>query len=282
MLKSLACLSISTLLFASCLSFAAAEAPYPMIVWNTISEMRLEEIKDYVQGDFALRDLFDAPQAHRLVVIKEDLDTNNLADNSNEFRFLVERVLQGAKVYNKLETSINSDLVKSTEPEAISYHLDSYDQFNTLLTIVQENAAATKTIVIQVSNRVTLPELDDILYKLDAHMKSSFKDDSRMILLGNGEKSVSGEALNLLQQSSSRVLKEQALLSDTTATSTITCSYSNRTYCINQYINNNALNGVVIGLFCTFFLIIGMLCLFYIQTPAIFASSSIDFGKIEK
>ena len=130
--------------------------------------------------------------------------------------------------------------------------------------MLQEQIQTSQTIVVEVSNAVSLTQLDDILYQLNNLLKSTFQDDSLMVLLGNGEKSVTSDMLNLVQESSKRVLKTQSLLSDQASVSTLTCSYANRTYCINQYINNNALNGVVIGLFCSFFLIIGMLCLFYI------------------
>ena len=68
---------------------------------------------------------------------------------------------------------------------------------------------------------------------------------------------------------------------DVTAT-VLTCEVGDRTYCINYYLNYNALNGILVSLFCIFFLVVGMLQLFYVQTQSIFASSSVDFGKIEK
>jgi hypothetical protein len=42
------------------------------------------------------------------------------------------------------------------------------------------------------------------------------------------------------------------------------------------------LDGIVVALFCSFFLVFGLLQLFYLQTPVGFVSQSIDFGKIEK
>jgi hypothetical protein len=63
---------------------------------------------------------------------------------------------------------------------------------------------------------------------------------------------------------------------------TIACNSSNRNGCINQYLNANALNGIVIALFCSFFLIFGLLLLFYVQTPTVLSNQPVDFGKIEK
>ena len=86
--------------------------------------MKMDEVKDQVYGNFAIRDLLGASQSHRIAVVKEDMNTNMLADNTDQFKFLVEKVMQGAKVYNKIETSINSDFIKSADPQITSFHLD--------------------------------------------------------------------------------------------------------------------------------------------------------------
>jgi len=55
-----------------------------------------------------------------------------------------------------------------------------------------------------------------------------------------------------------------------------------RTYCINQYITPNGLNGIIIGLVMAFFVIFAVLQLTAVQAPSVFTPLSIDFGKIEK
>jgi hypothetical protein len=51
---------------------------------------------------------------------------------------------------------------------------------------------------------------------------------------------------------------------------------------INDFLVPNTLTGLLVTGFILFFWIFGALQLFYIQTPTIFATTSIDFGKIEK
>lgn len=51
---------------------------------------------------------------------------------------------------------------------------------------------------------------------------------------------------------------------------------------VGYYIQPNALSGILIVLFMLFFLIMGILQLMAVQTPYVFVSESIDFGKIEK
>ena len=51
---------------------------------------------------------------------------------------------------------------------------------------------------------------------------------------------------------------------------------------IRKMLTPNALVGILISAFIIAILIIGMLQLFYIQTPGVFTMQPMDFGKIEK
>ena len=51
---------------------------------------------------------------------------------------------------------------------------------------------------------------------------------------------------------------------------------------INQFLTPNVLTGLLIAIFLFSILLIGFLMLFDVQTPTVFATTSIDFGKIEK
>ena len=51
---------------------------------------------------------------------------------------------------------------------------------------------------------------------------------------------------------------------------------------IGQYIQPNALNGVLISLSLIFILIIGFLLIMAVQTPLVLVNESLDWGKVEK
>ena len=51
---------------------------------------------------------------------------------------------------------------------------------------------------------------------------------------------------------------------------------------INMYLTPNVLTGLMVSIFIFSILLMGFLMLFAVQTPTVFATQSIDFGKIEK
>jgi hypothetical protein len=68
----------------------------------------------------------------------------------------------------------------------------------------------------------------------------------------------------------------------TTLTETNTTTTDDTTPGVVTYIAPNGLIGILFMLGMFSIMIMGFLLLFYVQTPTVFTSESIDFGKIEK
>lgn len=293
-MKNLPGLSLLPVLALSALFIVGRATPdaqqFPLIMWDSVQKAGQPiEFTDAMNASQALNaiknDALVSQIGTAVILMKEGLTTEAMVKGADQMPYVREQVLSNSKVFTSLAESLTTTTI-SEQIVSTNYNLNSLAELNNLLQVISEDLPQqtqfTNYILITIPQSVSLSELNDITQKIEASLSQS--GVSFMTVIVGTEASTGNSELLSLVQTSSRILattQTDATLKSPN-TQTLTCSEFDRTYCINQYINSSALDGIVIALFCVFFLIFGFLQLFYVQTPVGFVSQSIDFGKIEK
>ena len=147
-----------------------------------------------------------------------------------------------------------------------TYTLQTLEELNTLEETIQESLKSSESsqrvIAVIVKESVNTNDLDQIIEKLFGVAKAN--NDNTMMILSGKEGAHQDERLLSFAQTVS------AQAGDNTGVR------------INKYLTPNVLTGLMVAIFIFSILLFGFLLLFDVQTPTVFATQSIDFGKIEK
>lgn len=171
-------------------------------------------------------------------------------------------------MYTNLREPFNVESFQTAYPIAKTYSIQSVDEVEILKTKMDQDMSreGSNVMVFLVHKAVPTVELDQILESV-VKQSNLVNPDTLLILSGRNAESEHEAIINLQQLGSTQVRADPD-----------PSTYTR----INDFLVPNLLTGLLVTAFILFFVIVAVLQLFYIQTPTVFATQNIDFGKIEK
>jgi hypothetical protein len=207
-----------------------------------------------------------------VAIVKEGLTSRDLVKHAKNLNYLKTQISEHAEMYSNLQEQFNTEAFEGLYNGTTTYTLQTLEELTALREALTEqlNQSSVNPTVIEVivKEAISTYDLDQIIEQIYGVAKA---DSTNTLMILSGKQGAQHEERILsFVQADSRILAQTGAATNNTDVR------------INKFLTPNVLTGLMVAIFIFSILLMGFLMLFDVQTPTVFATASIDFGKIEK
>jgi hypothetical protein len=270
----------ATLLLGACVQAAPSDS-YPFMLYNGLGNGVPQEATHSVTFHEALNKYkeFVGDATNVVVVVKEGLTSEELAFNAAKYPFLGSLLKLNSFTFTNVQGGFDPHSYESSVHAHQKYTLESLADLPELTQKVSADLKSTNALfkisLVLVSASVPNAQVDKVVKAID-EVAQAVDQKAVYVVAGSVSANALPHTINLQEVDVTSTDDSQPTPTPVTA---VGDNYYNGPV---KYLFPNALIGLLIAGMIIFFLISGYLFLMSIQTPYVYPTESIDWGKLEK
>lgn len=210
MMKTLA---VSAVVLLALASFASAESThYPLLVWNSRSNLKTAEFDMHLSGSQAAEKIFEHAFSEdvdlAVVLVKEGMSTSNLLAQAGSLNFIKDRVLSKAQVY----VNVADEFLGSSLNSHLKYDLATNGEIESLTKIMMRDVMQLRkqqsgekeliTVLINMHSSLSVSDMDGAVRRFENAIKIKKLKVAMAIVGKSAEQGEHNEKLFSFQQAS--------------------------------------------------------------------------------